>query len=656
MASQLGRLVELVNKLQAACASAGDNSVTAETGDLPGLWDTLPQIVAIGGQSAGKSSVVEAIVGRDFLPRGSGICTRRPLVLQLVQAPQNAGETATFLHQKQKVYDISASAEALRTEIEAETERSLGQGKAVSAQPIMLQIRSSRVPSLTIVDMPGLTKISTDGQPTTIVRDLEEMARAYIKPRNVVILAVSPANADIATSDSMRLVREFDPQGERTVGVLTKLDLMDKGTDARDVLEGKTLFLRHGWVGVVNRSQQDINSKADMAAAREREKSFFASKREYAGLRTGYDELVATLCRLLERAIKRAVPDIQQHIARASRTLEQELRALGAELPTDRGGRLHAVLQLLDALDRSFQALMEGGRGGGERVRAVFDTSLPKAFAELPFSNVFGLKAVNDVIETADGLQPHLLAPELGMRRLIQEGVALLRAPAVAVVDAVHGALCDAIHTALEDVARTHPEVTRYTMLREAMLNTALASLAKCRDEARKTVAILVDCEQAYFTASFFRDDAAQAAGTQLAIQLGMLPSSWASNTAGPPAEQLLSDGPQANGSAKPRPRGDLSPEVAAHLRRVSTTVGAYVATVCDGLRKNIPKVVVHTQVLAARKALLGPLFAELGGVTDDQLTALLGEDPIAVERRAAVQQRLLLLRRARDQINAALA
>ena len=160
-------------------------------------------------------------------------------------------------------------AEAVREEIEAETERSLGPGKAVSPEPIMLTIRSPKVPNLTLVDMPGLTKIATDNQPASIVRELEEMSRAYIRPKNVIILAVSPANADIATSDAMRLVREFDPQGERTIGVLTKLDLMDSGTDAREVLEGRSLFLRHGWIGVVNRSQSDINSKADIRAARD---------------------------------------------------------------------------------------------------------------------------------------------------------------------------------------------------------------------------------------------------------------------------------------------------------------------------------------------------------------------------------------------------
>ena len=82
--------------------------------------------------------------------------------------------------------------------------------------------------------MPGLTKIATDDQPHSICKDLEDMSRAYIQSPNVLIVAVSPANADIATSDAMRLVREYDPKGDRTLGVLTNLDLMDKGTDATE--------------------------------------------------------------------------------------------------------------------------------------------------------------------------------------------------------------------------------------------------------------------------------------------------------------------------------------------------------------------------------------------------------------------------------------
>lgn len=109
--AQLSKLLDMVNKLQAACAVAGDVDK-----ELAGLWSALPQIVCIGGQSAGKSSVLEAIIGRDCLPRGAGICTRRPLVLQLMStAPGRPGgalvETASFLHQKGRPIDISTSAD-----------------------------------------------------------------------------------------------------------------------------------------------------------------------------------------------------------------------------------------------------------------------------------------------------------------------------------------------------------------------------------------------------------------------------------------------------------------------------------------------------------------------------------------------------------------
>ena len=174
----------------------------------------------------------------------------------------------------------------------------------------------------------------------------------------MVILAVSPANADIATSDAMRLVREFDPQGERTIGVLTKLDLMDSGTDAREVLEGRALFLRHGWVGVVNRSQADINACAGIRAARDKERAFFRGRPEYRHLRTGTDVMVGVLSTQLERAIRAAVPQITAHGADATRDLELQLRALGGDAPADRGGRLHAVLSLCDSFDRAYEALL----------------------------------------------------------------------------------------------------------------------------------------------------------------------------------------------------------------------------------------------------------------------------------------------------------
>ncbi|MBA0689774.1 hypothetical protein Goari_007488, partial [Gossypium aridum] len=98
------------------------------------------------------------------------------------------------------------------------------------------------------------------------------MVRSYIEKPNCIILAISPANQDLATSDAIKISREVDPAGERTIGVLTKIDLMDKGTDAVDILEGKSYRLKFPWIGVVNRSQADINKNVDMIAARRRER------------------------------------------------------------------------------------------------------------------------------------------------------------------------------------------------------------------------------------------------------------------------------------------------------------------------------------------------------------------------------------------------
>ncbi len=180
------------------------------------------------------------------------------------------------------------------------------------------------------------------------------------------------------------------------------------------------------------------------------------------------------------------MPQIQAHISAASRELEAQLRALGGDAPVDRGGRLHAVLSTCDAFDRAFEALLDGGRGGGERVRGVFERQLPAALRALPFGAVFSLRAVKEVIEVADGIQPHLIAPELGMRRLIRDGVALLRPPAEAVVDAVHAILRDGVETALAAVAKEHPSVTRFAALRAALANTAEASLERYREARRR--------------------------------------------------------------------------------------------------------------------------------------------------------------------------
>ena len=205
---------------------------------------------------------MENFVGKDFLPRGSGIVTRRPLVLQLVNTPN--GEWAEFLHAKGKKFTSFAD---VRSEIEAETDRMTGSNRGISPIPINLRVFSPNVLNLTLVDLPGMTRVAVGDQPKDIEQQIREMLYQFITKDSCLILAVSPANSDLANSDAMKIAKEVDPDGMRTVGVITKLDLMDQGTDAKDILENRTLPLRRGYIGVVNRSQKDIDGRKDIKHA-----------------------------------------------------------------------------------------------------------------------------------------------------------------------------------------------------------------------------------------------------------------------------------------------------------------------------------------------------------------------------------------------------
>jgi len=133
----------------------------------------------------------------------------------------------------------------------------------------------------------------------------------YIENPNAIILAVSPANADIATSESIKLAREVDPDGERTLGVVTKLDLMDKGTDANSVLECRTVKLKLGMVGVVNRSQQDIIDNKTIEHALRYEEQFIADNYSHLKERMGSKYLATRLQKLLTNHIKKSLPDLK---------------------------------------------------------------------------------------------------------------------------------------------------------------------------------------------------------------------------------------------------------------------------------------------------------------------------------------------------------
>ncbi|XLR58690.1 hypothetical protein S83_009362 [Arachis hypogaea] len=196
-------VISLVNRLQDIFSRVGIQN-TIE----------LPQVAVVGSQSSGKSSVLEALVGRDFLPRGNDICTRRPLVLQLVQTKRHPDGTeeefGEFLHLPgRRFHDFSQ----IRREIQAETDKEAGDNKGVSDKQIRLKIFSPNVLDITLVDLPGITKVPVGDQPSDIEARIRTMIMSYIKVPSCLILAVTPANLDLANSDALQMAGIADPDG-----------------------------------------------------------------------------------------------------------------------------------------------------------------------------------------------------------------------------------------------------------------------------------------------------------------------------------------------------------------------------------------------------------------------------------------------------------
>ncbi|RWR93289.1 dynamin-related protein 5A [Cinnamomum micranthum f. kanehirae] len=577
-------LISLVNKLQRACTALGDHG---DESALPTLWDSLPAIAVVGGQSSGKSSVLESIVGKDFLPRGSGIVTRRPLVLQLHKIDEGR-EYAEFLHLPRKRFTDFA---AVRKEISDETDRETGRSKQVSTVPIHL-----------------------NGQPENIVQDIENMVRSYIEKPNCIILAISPANQDLATSDAIKISREIDPKGERTFGVLTKIDLMDKGTDAVDILEGKAYRLQYPWIGVVNRSQADINKSVDMIAARRREREYFSNSPEYRHLasRMGSEHLGRVLSKHLETVIKSRIPGIQSLINKSIVELEAELSRLGKPIASDTGGKLYMIMEICRVFDQIYREHLDGIRPGGDKIYYVFDNQFPAALKRLQFDKQLSMENVRKLITEADGYQPHLIAPEQGYRRLIESSLVTIRGPAEAAVDAVHALLKELVHKAVNETA----ELKQYPTLRVEVGNAAFESLDRMREESRKAALKLVDMESSYLTVDFFRK----------------LPQDI--EKGGNPTHSIFD---RYNDS---------------YLRRVGSNVLQYVNMVCATLRNSIPKSIVYCQVREAKRTLLDHFFTELGKKDPKQLGSMLDEDPAIMERRTALAKRLELYRSAQTEID----
>ena len=319
----------------------------------------LPRICSLGTQSSGKSSVLESIVGLDFLPRGDGVVTRRPLELRLCHI--NNGEPWAVFEERKgiKFKDFVK----VRETIEALTDEVCGKDKNILDKPIVLNVYSQTCPDLTLVDLPGVTRVPIEGQPYNIEEITKNMAIRYIEDPLTIILCVIAANSDIATSDGLKLAKEIDTTGSRTLGVLTKLDIMDAGTDAKKALMNEEIPLKLGYVGVKNRSKLDLNNKISMAETARKEKEFFKTHPVYKNLPAGHlgtSVLINKLTKIYFKIIRENLPRIVKAINERVKTAEEELQGLGQPMPTDEAGKMSLLWNMINEFCDMFRKVLQG--------------------------------------------------------------------------------------------------------------------------------------------------------------------------------------------------------------------------------------------------------------------------------------------------------
>lgn len=342
---------------------------------------TLPSIVVIGSQSSGKSSVLEAIVGHEFLPKGLNMVTRRPIELTLVNTPNAQAEYGEFpALGLGKITDFGQVQRTL-----TDLNLAVPESDCVTDDPIQLSIYSPNVPDLSLIDLPGYIQVAGRDQPLELKQKISDLCDKYIQAPNVV-LAISAADVDLANSTALKASRRVDPRGERTIGVVTKMDLVDPERGA-SILSDTKYPLRLGYVGVVCRVPHSTGlfsrgSGNITNAIMKNENAFFNSHPQEYGpesdVATGTMTLQKKLMHVLEQTMAASLAGTRDAISQELEEATYEFKVQYNDRPLSAESYL---AESLDSFKHSFKEFSENF--GRPQVRELLKGELEQRVMDL---------------------------------------------------------------------------------------------------------------------------------------------------------------------------------------------------------------------------------------------------------------------------------
>jgi len=339
---------------------------------------TVPRIVVVGSQSSGKSSLLNGILSFNLLPTGKNMVTRTPLHLELIpmESSENVAEfgnykTGSWTSIKKLSFSLPSPTQSEQQDI-VDTIKKLtvdivGDNSDVSDMPIYLRIHSKNIPNLTLIDLPGLTMVAcTDrGQPKDIKDKIRKLVGKYIESESTIVLAVMPARTDVEADMALELIKHYDPNGERTVGVLTKIDLMNDNTDVIDYLKNnvsKDLQLNYGYYAVRNRTTSESATMSVIDGFKV-EKEYFKNHPTYGKLlddsRLGIPNMTRHISEILVDKIKMSLPFVLEQINQRLIQISEEFIEMGSTLPESVEAKQSLVHSLINFFGKNFVSTID---------------------------------------------------------------------------------------------------------------------------------------------------------------------------------------------------------------------------------------------------------------------------------------------------------
>ncbi|KAH9782045.1 Dynamin-2A [Citrus sinensis] len=492
-------LSQLSDSMRQAAALLADEDVDENSSSSSRRSSTFLNVVALGNVGAGKSAVLNSLIGHPVLPTGENGATRAPISIDL-QKDGALSSKSIILQIDNKSQQVSAS--ALRHSLQDRLSKGAS-GK--SRDEIYLKLRTSTAPPLKLIDLPGLDQRIMDD---SLVRVSE-----YAEHNDAILLVIIPAAQapEIASSRALRVAKEFDGDGTRTVGVISKID--QASADQKALAAVQALLLNQGppktadisWVALIGQSVSIATAQSGSESSLET--AWRAESESLKSILTGAPQsklgriaLVDALAQQIRKRMKVRVPNVLSGLQGKSQIVQDELVRLGEQMVQSAEGTRSLALELCREFEDKFLQHITTGEGSGWKIVASFEGNFPNRIKQLPLDRHFDINNVKRIVLEADGYQPYLISPEKGLRSLIKGVLELAKEPSRLCVDEVHRVLVDIVSAS----ANATPGLGRYPPFKREVVAIASAALDGFKNEARKMVVALVDMERAFVPPQHF--------------------------------------------------------------------------------------------------------------------------------------------------------